>query len=216
MTPTNSKLTNNTPQSEGATQLSQQQVASPVQEIVRQGPQQPLRSPPGLSYGQDQSLIAPPNEPPHPQSLIPEVLVSRDTIEYVGFTPQAAAKMWNAWVEWPRGLVRRETDPDDGRPYITFLQFMIRHIVYAEDAVYSKLDEWESCMDGYGLSRSTQESVKSFTRHPQLLHVNCSYWSKMIVLSHYEVLQGLQRTCPLHMMRSNSTRHRVLPFKFTR
>ncbi|KAI8675386.1 hypothetical protein NCS57_00439700 [Fusarium keratoplasticum] len=216
MTPTNSKLTNNTPQSEEVTQPSQQQLASPVQEIVRQVPQQPLQSPPGLSHGQDRSLMPPPNEPPHPQSLIPEVLISRDTIEYVGFTPQAAAKMWNAWVEWPRGLVRREIDPDDGRPYITFLEFMIRHIVYAEDATSSEAHKWDSCMERYGFSKSMQESVRQFAGHPQLAQVNCSYWSKMIVLLHYEVLQGLQRTCPLHMIRPDRTRHRALPLRFRR
>ncbi|EEU47572.1 uncharacterized protein NECHADRAFT_78126 [Fusarium vanettenii 77-13-4] len=226
MMPTNSNLTNNTPQSEETPQLSQQQVASSIQADVQQDPQQPLQNPPGLNNGQGQRLInlplIPPSilhpplvpPPPHPQSLIPEVLISRDTIEYVGFTSKMADHMWDAWGKWPSGKLRRETDPDDGRPCITFLQFMIRHIVYYKDAAFWELDEWEKCMDIYGLSESTQKEIMKCTTRPHFPFFNCSHWAKMVVLSNYEVLQRLQRTCSLQMMRPDPARHRALPLRF--
>lgn len=212
MPPTNSNLTNNAPKSGGVTQPSQQQLAGPAQAIVQQAPQQPPQTPPGLSQGQVQSLMP---SPPHPQSLIPELCISRDTIEYVGFTPQAADKMWDAWVQWPKGLVRRETDPDDGRPSMTFLQFMIRYIDCANDAAYAEFHEWGRCMDGYGFSGSTQDSVLQVARtHHHVFHADCSYWSKRVVLLHYEVSKALRRTCSLNMMRPDPTRKRALPARF--
>ncbi|KAI8722483.1 hypothetical protein NCS52_00392300 [Fusarium sp. LHS14.1] len=227
MTPTNSNLTNNTPQSEEVPQLSQEQVDSPAQGAVQQVPQQPLQNPPGLNNGQGQALIHPPLipssilhpplvlPPAHPQSLIPEVLISRDTIEYVGFTSKRADHMWDAWEKWPRGEIRRETDPFDGRrKFVTFLQFMIRHIVYYEDASFWELEEWEKCMDIYGLSESTKKEIMKCVARPHFPVFNCSRWAKMVVLGNYEVLKGLQQTFPLQMIRPDPMRHRALPLRF--
>ncbi|RMJ05078.1 hypothetical protein CDV36_014253 [Fusarium kuroshium] len=183
MSDTNPESRNTTPKPGNAAQSIQLAV-------VRVVPQQPRLNPPGPYNGQVPFGIPPPTILATPRAPFPYEPISRATIEWLGFTPAAAAKMWHAWIRWPSGLIRRETDPDDGRLCVTFLWFIQRHALYTMDEMEQDTGDWWGCMEGYGLTKGAQEYIFGSARlYSYLHHGQCSSWTATLIDFHYRELQ---------------------------
>lgn len=195
MSHNNSQLRNSSLVPKGPARPTQQGVSRPTQDVVQRTPQQLLFSPPGLEQGQAQpGAPLQQGEPSSSWEPVPEELISKAALEYLGFTPRAATKMWSAWENWPSGVIRRESDPDDGRACVTFYWFILRHIIHTRDTVEQDTLEWERCLEGYGLCKGAQDYIQDYAdgfRH--LDQRSCSQWTMVILGFQYSNLEALQR-----------------------
>ncbi|KAM0424859.1 hypothetical protein ACHAPT_009915 [Fusarium lateritium] len=155
-----------------------------------------LRFTAGVLYNGVQFAFPPQLGPPgRILGYIPVKLVSKATLQYVGFTPEAADEMWDAWLNWPLEGTRRETDPHDGRPCYTFLDFMRMRISLGRDTHSPDFDERARCMTAWGLSNLFQGGMLSLAQsYPQVLHGPCSTIAANMVQLHYDGLLALQLT----------------------
>ncbi|ELR04606.1 hypothetical protein VC83_04151 [Pseudogymnoascus destructans] len=131
-------------------------------------------------------------------ATIPAVLISLETLIYVGLSGQKANELWNQWTNWQRGPYdpRRETDPDDGGLTVTFHDFIIGwSVTNRADAVGDDDDhEWRKCLDACGIDAATQDAIMdpNFT---YLRRTNsCLYWAKDTIEMRYAGLEEIQRT----------------------
>ncbi|KAJ4314689.1 hypothetical protein N0V84_008764 [Fusarium piperis] len=166
-----------------------QRVVGPAQDIARGVPQLQVYRPPNT----DRRPAPSPGEA-NSRGPPPKDLISKATLEYLGFTPRKAAQMWTNWVEWPSGLIRRETDPDDERAIVTYQWYIMRHVLFTRDKEEKDLFDWSGCLEGYGLCRGAQEYILDYVSgYPHLPRQKCSVWSAYTLEYHYEELRALLR-----------------------
>ncbi|RSL57402.1 hypothetical protein CEP54_008323 [Fusarium duplospermum] len=191
MSDTKSVSRNSTPKPKNAAKPIQVAVVHSVQALVRVVPQQPRLNPLGQFNGDVPFGIPPPNRPGASRAPFPYEPISKATIEWLGFTPAAAAKMWHAWIRWPSGLIRREIDPDDGRLCVTFLWFIQRHALYTIHELHQDIGDWWGCMEDYGLCKGAQEYIfGSASMYSHMHHGQCSLWTASLIDFHYKELQA--------------------------
>lgn len=111
-------------------------------------------------------------------ATIPEQLVSRATLEYVGFSERKAGNLWSQWTALLSQGVSRETDPDNGGLQMTFLEFIISSFETGNDTFGEDDQQWRQLMETFGLSTETQRAILDPAFKYLRLSNSCVYWSK--------------------------------------
>lgn len=131
-------------------------------------------------------------------ATIPSVLISLETLIYIGLSSAKADELWNRWSDWllePYGP-RRETDPDDGFGLtVTFHDFIIGwSVTNRVDAVGDNDLEWRECLDACGIDAATQDDIMD----PNFTYIrrtnSCIYWARDTIEMRYAGLEDIQRT----------------------
>lgn len=106
--------------------------------------------------------IAQPNIPDDAFVSVPDYLISKETLIYVGCNEDKAQKLWDRWDKWPRDDdPHRETDENYWGLKITFEDFITHHIG-ASGSPDTDLDddsEWTVCLTAYGLAKDVQDAI---------------------------------------------------------
>ncbi|RMZ85391.1 hypothetical protein DV737_g732, partial [Chaetothyriales sp. CBS 132003] len=106
------------------------------------------------------------------------MIVSHETLIYVGLSEEKASEMWNQWTHWPATGPRRETDIDDGGLQVTFLDFIIGALENQIDAIEDNDDHWQACLDACGIDVDVQRAIMDPIFKPLRLSDSCLYWVK--------------------------------------
>ncbi|KAG5990655.1 hypothetical protein E4U52_004401 [Claviceps spartinae] len=98
---------------------------------------------------------------------IPAWLISRATLEFIGFSEFHADKIWDAWLEAPESYY--------GPTGQAFLKWIINGLLFPEHFTWLDRDnDWRQIhMQGYGLNEETQQEIHRQTRDPNHTS-NCS------------------------------------------
>ncbi|KAF5002044.1 hypothetical protein FGRMN_655 [Fusarium graminum] len=126
---------------------------------------------------------------------IPEQLISRATIEYIGFNGDKATEIWNGWNNWPPGP-RREVDPDDGGLEVSFLDWVKGHAGYSNDVWQDDCVAWVGCMQHWGIANELQEAIMDPRFKYIRLTGTCIGWVRDTIKMRYAGLQERQRSSP--------------------
>ncbi|GAB1311760.1 hypothetical protein MFIFM68171_01970 [Madurella fahalii] len=125
---------------------------------------------------------------------IPAVLISWETLIYLGLSAGKAAQLWQEWSNWPDSGPRREVDADDGGLQVPFLDFIIGHIENNPDARDESDAQWRACMDACGLATDIQDAIMDPHFTYLRLSNSCLHWVKDTIEMRYAGLQDIQRT----------------------
>lgn len=131
---------------------------------------------------------------------IPAVLISWETLIYLGLSAEKAAQLWQEWNNWPDSGPGREVDADDGGLQVPFLDFIIGHIEYTPDARDESDAQWWACMDACGLATETQDAIMDPHFTYLRLSNSCMHWVKDTIEMRYAGLQDIQRASRLREM----------------
>ncbi|KAG5968366.1 hypothetical protein E4U57_006659 [Claviceps arundinis] len=91
---------------------------------------------------------------------IPAWLISRATLEFIGFSEFHADKIWGAWLEAPESYYSPTGQ--------AFLKWIIEGLLFPEHFTWLARDnDWRQIhMQGYGLNEETQQEIHRQTRDP--------------------------------------------------
>ncbi|KAK4155550.1 hypothetical protein C8A00DRAFT_31595 [Chaetomidium leptoderma] len=124
---------------------------------------------------------------------IPDVLISPETLVYVGLSSSKSAEVWDRWANWPPHGPGRETDADDGGLQVSFIDFIIGHIRNEPDAADESDAQWRACLQACGIANDMQDAIMDpHFRYLRLSH-SCLYWIRDTVEMRYAELQEIQR-----------------------
>ncbi|KAK4214888.1 hypothetical protein QBC37DRAFT_372486 [Rhypophila decipiens] len=103
-------------------------------------------------------------DPYPPGTVIPATLISRETLEHVGFTKEKGDELWSEWLNSAADdNARREGDPEDGQDGDTFKQFILDNVKKETDTwdTWSEDDDgpWYACLTHCGINTKTQEAI---------------------------------------------------------
>ncbi|KAG5743435.1 hypothetical protein H9Q72_007937 [Fusarium xylarioides] len=129
-------------------------------------------------------------------ATIPEMLISKATIEYVGFNSDKATEIWSGWVNWPSGPIIRETDP--GGSYtleVSFLDWMKRHTgnPFSDDVWEDDSSAWLACMEQHGIATELQHAIMDPHFKDIRLSGTCIGWVRDTIEMRYEGLEDIKR-----------------------
>ncbi|KAK7418208.1 hypothetical protein QQZ08_011361 [Neonectria magnoliae] len=119
---------------------------------------------------------------------IPEHLISRETLNYLGFDDGAADTIWSRWVNW---------GPDQGREIdggpVTFLSMSEAYITGAGEDVTSDDDTtWRTSMASIGINEALQAAIMTPRCKDVRLTESCKYWLLDTVVARYASLEQIQ------------------------
>lgn len=104
-------------------------------------------------------------------STIPQRLISKATLEYVGFSADKAMATWNSWSN-----IKQATDDYGDGEFISFLDFITGPFDSRGDYVDDGDDEqWRQTMDGFGLSTDFQDKIMDPIFEDLRLSQSCAY-----------------------------------------
>ncbi|KAM7209845.1 hypothetical protein V8F06_014771 [Rhypophila decipiens] len=105
-------------------------------------------------------------DPYPPGTVIPATLISRETLEHVGFTKEKADELWSEWLNSAADdsdNARREGDSEAGQDGDTFKQFILDNVKKETDTwdTWSEDDDgpWYACLTHCGINTKTQEAI---------------------------------------------------------
>ncbi|KAI3316584.1 hypothetical protein HD806DRAFT_517201 [Xylariaceae sp. AK1471] len=126
-------------------------------------------------------------------AVIPEVLISRETLLYVGFSETKATELWDEWTNWPSFGPRREIDADDGGLQVDFVDFITGTFDGRIDAIEDSDSQWRACLHASGVDIPTQDAIMDVHFHDIRHSQSCLYWAKDTVQMRYAGLEEIQR-----------------------
>ncbi|KAF4982964.1 hypothetical protein FZEAL_1534 [Fusarium zealandicum] len=131
-------------------------------------------------------------------ATIPDQLVSRATIEHVGFSKTKATEMWNAWDNWPTTGPGRETDAEtgDGHLFVSFIDFLTGlsgQIGSPSDAYQDNDEQWTQCMEHFGLATELQHAILDPHFKFLRLSASCLFWVSDTIEMRYAGLEEVQK-----------------------
>jgi hypothetical protein len=127
-------------------------------------------------------------------AIIPEVLISRETIVYVGLSEAKAIELWNLWINWPASGPRRETDADNGGLQVTFIDFIIGTLENQVNVAENNGLQWQACLNACGIDVSVQDAIMDPHFEYLRLSESCLYWAKDTIEMRYTGLKDIQRS----------------------
>ncbi|MCJ1334012.1 hypothetical protein MMC10_010719 [Thelotrema lepadinum] len=122
-------------------------------------------------------------------AVIPNYLISKETLEYIGYSDATANMIWERWANW---------GPDQGREVdggpITFESLFRAHLHGQDVDAYTEDDaEWLTVMGQFGLSEELKACVMAPDCKEIRLSGSCKDWALDTVLARYEGLEGKQK-----------------------
>lgn len=123
-------------------------------------------------------------------STIPQRLISKATLEYVGFSADKATAIWNSWSDFGQAT----DDYGDGE-IMSLLDFITGPFDSRGDNGDDGNDEqWRRTMDSFGLSADFQDKVMHPVFRELRLTQSCAYWCKDTIEMRYEALWCIQQS----------------------
>jgi hypothetical protein len=121
---------------------------------------------------------------------VPDYLVSRESLVYLGFTDAAANAIWGCWSNWSNDQ-GRETD---GGP-VTF-ESVFRSHIYGNgiDTFLDDNNAWRETMNNAGINQSLQNAIMTPSCKDMRLMESCKYWLLDTVSAKYASLKEIQAT----------------------
>ncbi|KAF4502693.1 hypothetical protein FAGAP_1094 [Fusarium agapanthi] len=129
-------------------------------------------------------------------ATIPEMLISKATIEYVGFNSDKATEIWSGWVNWPPGFIIRETDPSGSNTLeVSFLDWMKRHTgnPSTDDVWKDDSSAWLACMEQHGIATELQHAIMDPHFKGIRLSGTCIGWVRDTIEMRYAGLEDIKR-----------------------
>ncbi|KAF5693025.1 hypothetical protein FDENT_2337 [Fusarium denticulatum] len=129
-------------------------------------------------------------------ATIPEKLISKATIEYVGFNSDKATEIWSDLVHWPSGPIIREIDPSDGTTLeVSFIDWAKRHTgnPLEYDVWEDDNSAWLRHMEQCGIATELQQSIMDPRFKDMRLMGTCIGWLRNTMELRYEWLEEIQR-----------------------
>lgn len=127
-------------------------------------------------------------------ATIPNAIISREALNYLGFSTHMADTIWNKWMTWPPGF-GREVDPSYGGLQVTFIDFIIlAHVEKAKDVDEDDDSRWRQCIKECGMSASVQDAIMDINFKQIRITQSCVDWVTDTVQMRYAGLKEIQRT----------------------
>lgn len=126
-------------------------------------------------------------------TMIPDTLISRETLVYVGFTEAKATELWSRWCNWPETGPRREVDPDDGGLQVSFLQFITGTLRCQTDVWEDDDSQWRACLDACGIDPTVQDAIMDPAFKYPRLSDTCIFWAIDTVEMRFAGLKDIQQ-----------------------
>ncbi|KAF4429444.1 hypothetical protein FACUT_9187 [Fusarium acutatum] len=133
---------------------------------------------------------------PEAFATIPEKLISKATIEYVGFNSDKATEIWSGWVNWPSGPIIREIDLGDCTTLeVSFIDWVKRHTgnPLTDDIWEEDNSAWSRYMQQRGIATELQNSIMDPSFKDIRLTGTCIGWLRDTIEMRYEGLKEIQR-----------------------
>ncbi|KAI0148472.1 hypothetical protein GGR57DRAFT_241717 [Xylariaceae sp. FL1272] len=124
---------------------------------------------------------------------IPDELISKETLRYLGLSDAKATEIWSIWGSWPNYGPRRETDPDNDLPQVMFLDFVLAQVDKVQEAWRDDDTEWFACLENCGVHTSLQEAIMNPVYKSLRLSRGCRFWVKDTIEMRYAGLKEIQR-----------------------
>lgn len=126
---------------------------------------------------------------------IPDVLISKETLLYVGYDETKAEELWNRWSDWPADGPQRETDEDDGGLQVTFEDFITLRIGAggSPDTDSEDDSEWTACLTAYGLATDVQAAILDPLFKEIRLNQTAAFWARDTIAMRYAGLGDIQQ-----------------------
>ncbi|KAF5590619.1 hypothetical protein FPANT_5937 [Fusarium pseudoanthophilum] len=129
-------------------------------------------------------------------ATIPEKLISKATIEYVGYNSDKATEIWSGWVNWPSGPIIREIDPSDSTTMeVSFIDWVkyktgnpLEYDVWEDDN-----SAWFRHMEQCGIATELQQSIMDPRFKDMRLTGTCIGWLRNTMELRYEWLEEIRR-----------------------
>ncbi|KAH7233387.1 hypothetical protein BKA59DRAFT_535316 [Fusarium tricinctum] len=134
-----------------------------------------------------------PRSRPDAFATIPDKLLSKETIVYLGFNRDKATEIWNGWNNWPASPPRREIDPDDGGLEVTFLDWVKGRVSYSNDVWEDDTAAWLNCMQSWGIATELQHAIMDQHFKSIRLTGTCAGWVRDTIKMRYAGLEDIQR-----------------------
>jgi hypothetical protein len=129
-------------------------------------------------------------------ATIPEKLISKATIEYVGYNSDKATEIWSGWANWPSDPIIREIDPSDSTTIeVSFIDWVKRHTgnPLEYDVWEDDNPAWFRHMEQCGIATELQQSIMDPHFKDMRLTGTCIGWLRNTMELRYEWLEEVQR-----------------------
>jgi hypothetical protein len=124
---------------------------------------------------------------------IPELLISLATLEYLGYTDNAANQIWDRWNDWPSTRPGRFGVDPDGE--ILFIDFAVGYLnrVRDQDTWDENNHLWFNFMNLCGINLEVQTAIMDPIYKRIRLTESCYFWVKDTIELRYRGLEAIQR-----------------------
>lgn len=127
---------------------------------------------------------------------IPDTLVSRETLLYVGYVPSEADALWDRWCNLFLPIVHFEIDVDEdgGLEDLTYVFEDLIAVGGRATNTYSEDDaEWTASLTAYGMAPGVQAAILDpLFRDIRLTH-SAFFWAKETMAMRYAGLRDIQK-----------------------
>ncbi|RBA19109.1 hypothetical protein FPRO05_10038 [Fusarium proliferatum] len=129
-------------------------------------------------------------------ATIPEKLISKATIEYVGFSSDKATEIWSGWDAKPSGPIKREIDlSGETTPEVSFIDWVMSHTGHPMnyDVWEDDSSAWFRHMEQRGIATELQHSIMDPRFKDMRLTGTCIGWLRDTMKLRYEALNEMQQ-----------------------
>ncbi|KAK2676666.1 hypothetical protein RAB80_008852 [Fusarium oxysporum f. sp. vasinfectum] len=126
----------------------------------------------------------------------PEKLISKPTIEYVGFNSDKAREIWSGWIAWPSGPIIREIDlGDETTLEVSFIYWVKGHTgnPNTDDVWKDDNSAWFHYIEQCGIATELQYTIMDPLFRDMRLTDTCIGWLRDTIEMRYEGLRNIQR-----------------------
>ncbi|KXJ89493.1 hypothetical protein Micbo1qcDRAFT_206428 [Microdochium bolleyi] len=126
-----------------------------------------------------------------PQAAVPSVLISHDTLLYLGLSERRAQSLWEEWTSWPSLGPWREVDADDGNLRVYFIDFVLGHFNNIPSTHGEDDASWRLCLALSGISWTLLDAIMDSDFKDLRLTANSVFWIKDTIQMRYAGLEHI-------------------------
>lgn len=128
---------------------------------------------------------------------VPEHLISKAALLYVGYTEDKAEELWRRWCNWPADGPSREVDAVSGSLYVTFADFITAHVgtsdMLPDNTWDDNTEQWVQCLKPYGLNDDTITAIMD-RRFGNIRRTEiCAFWARDTLAMRYAGIEEIWR-----------------------
>ncbi|KND87497.1 hypothetical protein TOPH_07846 [Tolypocladium ophioglossoides CBS 100239] len=120
-------------------------------------------------------------------ATIPAVLISRETLVYVGLSEAKATELWDQWINWPA------SGPGDGGLQVTFIDFITGTLQNQVNTAEDDDLQWRARLNACGIAVNVQDAIMDPHFKYLRLSESCLFWAKDTIEMRYAGLKDIQR-----------------------